>query len=70
MKIFSWLVDFKLRERTNNEYFSPESDGGDPSAEIGLYEIVPSNAMGVDFDPENSHIDYINGVLIVEASPI
>ena len=48
---------------------SLQSDGGDPSAEIGLYEIVPSNAMGVSFDPENYDIDYLNGVLIVEASP-
>ena len=48
---------------------SLQSDGSGRNAAIGLYDIVPSDASGPGFDPNNYFIDYLNGVLVVEASP-
>ena len=46
-----------------------QSDGRSTNAPLGLYNIVPSNARGLNFDPDNYDIDYLFGVLVVEASP-
>ena len=48
---------------------SLQSDGSGRNAALGLYDIVPSDASGPGFDPNNYFIDYLNGVLVVEASP-
>ena len=46
-----------------------QSDGRSTNAPLGLYNIVTSNARGLNFDPDNYDIDYLFGVLVVEASP-
>ena len=45
------------------------SDGGSTSAALGYYDIVPSEARGPNFDPNNYDIVYLYGALLVEASP-
>ena len=50
-------------------YVSLQSEGRGTNADLGYYNIVPSNARGPNFDPYNYDIDYLYGVLIVEASP-
>ena len=64
--------DFEVRGLQGEEGItavSLKSEGKGPNAALGLYNIVPSEARGPNFDPDNYDIDYLFGVLLVEASP-
>ena len=64
--------DFEVRGLQGEEGItavSLKSEGKGPNAALGLYNIVPSEARGPNFDPDNYDIDYQFGVLLVEASP-